>query len=181
LGWSIPDFFITDGDLSDGLAELRAGHHVLIREEKNGFKLAPEHLDWFKHDSDKVVLHAKLQVGEQPVQILSEKYGFGLHLPGGSKLTAIRAAFGGRLGYSAHSIEEALAALDTGADYVFLSPIWQPISKPDDTRPVLGLEALEGIPRVWRDRVVALGGVNWARRLELKERGFGMAMLGRRF
>ena len=63
----------------------------------------------------------------------------------------------GRFGVSAHSEEEVMSALEAGADYVLYSPLFPPISKPNDMRPYLGavrfLKYARGRP------VLALGGV----------------------
>lgn len=85
---------------------------------------------------------------------LATELGLGLHLPGTGDVAAVRAAFRGPLGKSCHSVAEAHAVLRAGADWVFLSPIFPPTSKPGDRRPPLGPAALTGIGPVW-----ALGGI----------------------
>ena len=61
-------------------------------------------------------------------------------------------------GYSAHSLEEALSAEAAGADYLFFSPIFAPLSKPS-ARPALGLEALNRVCSQVSIPVYALGGI----------------------
>lgn len=76
------------------------------------------------------------------------------------------------IGYSAHSIEEAITALAFGATYCTLSPIY--LSK-NKGKP-LGIESLRNIPKSLRSRIVALGGINKSHIHELKNLGlFGFA------
>lgn len=62
------------------------------------------------------------------------------------------------IGYSAHSVEEALFQLKKKVTYVFLSPIFQPISKPDRID-VLGLSKLQELTQATTGVVFALGGI----------------------
>ena len=81
----------------------------------------------------------------------------GVHLPAdGLPTPAVRALVGTGtwIGRSAHGVAEAQSALDAGADYVFLGPIWQTDSHPD--RPGLGPGA---IAAVGSPRVIAIGGI----------------------
>ena len=81
----------------------------------------------------------------------------GVHLPGSGlpELSVRRLIGAGRLiGRSAHTLDEVERARDAGADYVYLSPIFETPGK----GPALGLATLEraaglGLP------VVALGGI----------------------
>ena len=81
----------------------------------------------------------------------------GLHLPAsGLSVTAARSIHGTDclIGCSTHSVTEALLARDSGADYVFLGPIWPTASHPDWAP--LGpdvISEIAGIP------VIAIGGV----------------------
>lgn len=81
----------------------------------------------------------------------------GLHLPAsGLPVAAARKVLGldRLIGCSTHSVAEAHAARDAGADYVFLGPIWRTPSHPNQAP--LGPEIIsqiEGIP------VIAIGGV----------------------
>jgi len=81
----------------------------------------------------------------------------GIHLPGGGIPTYhVRELVGPDvwIGRSTHSVEEALAARDEGADYVFLGPIWPTTSHPG--RAPLGIAA---ISEARTARVIAIGGV----------------------
>ena len=85
----------------------------------------------------------------------------GLHLPAGS-IPPSRwreiAPSGFLIGVSCHNIEEVRAAEQEGADYVFFSPVFTPISKISDLAPhgVAGLaEAAQSV----KIPVLALGGI----------------------
>lgn len=82
------------------------------------------------------------------------------------------------LGYSAHEAAEARDALDAGADYVTLSPIFPSHSKPG--LPPRGLAFLEAsLDHLPPSRVVALGGVDADRVGGVRRAGAGgAAVLG---
>jgi thiamine-phosphate pyrophosphorylase len=82
------------------------------------------------------------------------------------------------LGYSAHEIPEARDALDAGADYVTLSPIFPSFSKPG-ARP-RGLAFLRsGVEALAPRPVIALGGVDPDRLPQVRASGaHGAAILG---
>ena len=69
------------------------------------------------------------------------------------------------IGYSAHSVEEALDAEEQGADYVLLSPIFAPFSK-SSTREPLGINALADAVSKLNISLFALGGISPARAAE---------------
>lgn len=82
------------------------------------------------------------------------------------------------LGYSAHEIPEARDALDAGADYVTLSPIFPSFSKPG-ARP-RGLSFLQsGVQALSPRPVIALGGMDPERLPQVRASGaHGAAILG---
>lgn len=84
----------------------------------------------------------------------------GVHLPRDGDIATARAALGpdALIGYSAHDLDETVAAAGAGADYVTLSPIFESQSKPG-YGPALGLETLQEIAGRAAVPVVALGGV----------------------
>lgn len=92
------------------------------------------------------------------VTAVRETGAVGVHLPDGGDVASARAALGtgACIGYSAHNGAGAAAAVNAGADYVTLSPIFPSISKPD-YGPALGLAALRDVAA--RLPVLALGGV----------------------
>jgi thiamine-phosphate pyrophosphorylase len=83
-----------------------------------------------------------------------------------------------RVSYSAHSMEEIQdLAFDT--DYVFLSPIFDSISKVDYQSNFNDLESLKVNLKNTKTKVIALGGVKTGNEALLKEIGFsGLARLG---
>jgi thiamine-phosphate pyrophosphorylase len=84
----------------------------------------------------------------------------GVHLPSGSDPTVARDRLPqGLIGVSTHSIAEAAALLDAGADYVTISPIFLTDSKPGYD-PALGLAGLAGAVAIADGPIVALAGIN---------------------
>ena len=118
-----------------------------------------------------VVLHDRMP----GARAVARERGLGLHLPSGGDVASVRHLT--IVGVSCHSSADVDVAFSAGADYVLLSPVWSPASKPDDNRPTLGLGAYLSIAG---DRpVLALGGVSPARLRALRERGgYGAAVLG---
>jgi len=86
----------------------------------------------------------------------------GVHLPAGSLAPRLIRAITGTdflIGVSCHSAFDVTRAEEEGADYVFLSPIFETPSKPG-YGPPLGVEVLRAVCRRVRIPVLALGGVN---------------------
>ena len=73
------------------------------------------------------------------------------------------------LGRSVHGIEDAMIAEEEGADYVFLGPVFETNSHPDELP--LGLETFAGIVRRLQVPVVAIGGVEETRLDDLVRSG----------
>lgn len=63
------------------------------------------------------------------------------------------------IGYSSHSLEEALHAEAAGADYVALGAIF-PTKTKGPGHPVQGLDTLEGVARALKVPLVAIGGIH---------------------
>lgn len=84
----------------------------------------------------------------------------GVHLPGGRVAPVVlKQRFGLKVvGVSCHTIDEVMRAEQEGADYAYLSPIFEVSSKPG-YGPALGLGVLEKAARSVRMPVIALGGV----------------------
>jgi len=97
-----------------------------------------------------------------------------------SDWTSVRAEWAAPLGASAHSLDEVGLAARLGLEWVFLSPVFQPASKPLDTRPHLGEEYLLRAQRTHPTlRVYALGGVDPSAATRLAAAGaHGVAVLG---
>ncbi len=86
----------------------------------------------------------------------------GVHLPSHRVAPSLlKARFGLqlRIGVSCHTLDEVLRAEQEGADYVYLSPIFESPSKPG-YGPLLGLRVLEAAAKAATIPVIALGGVN---------------------
>ncbi len=82
------------------------------------------------------------------------------------------------VGYSAHCPEEAFVASVAGADYVFLSPIFPPNSKPAE-RPPLGVDVLEQACSTLQCPIYALGGISAQNAASCRHAGAkGIAMIG---
>lgn len=62
------------------------------------------------------------------------------------------------IGYSTHSLEQALAAVSAPVDYIAIGPIFQTQTK-DRPDPVVGLEVVGEIKRHFIKPVVAIGGI----------------------
>jgi len=74
------------------------------------------------------------------------------------------------LGVSAGSVEEALKAVEDGADYIGASPVFSTPTKPD-APPPLGIEGLRRITQAARIPVVAIGGINASNAAAMREAG----------
>ena len=75
------------------------------------------------------------------------------------------------IGYSTHSVEQALAALNLPIDYLATGPIFQTFTK-TDTSPVLGLEGLRAVREAIGDfPLVAIGGLARANASEVIRAG----------
>jgi thiamine-phosphate pyrophosphorylase len=85
----------------------------------------------------------------------------GAHLPAGSPEPRIWRDIvppGFLLGVSCHTLEEAAAAEQGGANYIFFGPVFSPLSKASPLVP-RGLGALAEAARKVRIPVLALGGI----------------------
>lgn len=75
---------------------------------------------------------------------------------------AARALLGANriIGITVHSVAEAVAAEQAGADYVAASPIFSTTTKTDAGKPA-GITLIENIKKAVRFPVVAIGGINY--------------------
>jgi len=123
----------------------------------------------------RLILHARCP----DAVAIARAGGWGLHLPGDADVARARQRFDGWLGYSAHSREDAVRAWRQGADYVVVSPVWVPISKPEDARPTLRAEGVAAAQEAVGIPVFAMGGITPTRALETRRAGvFGVASIG---
>lgn len=105
---------------------------------------------------------------------LAATLGLGLHLSGSADWEAERRRTSCPLGASAHSAAEVERAAAIGLQWAFLSPVFQPASKPLDTRPHLGEAALIQAQRASPSLVLhALGGITPASAHSLLASGVG--------
>jgi thiamine-phosphate pyrophosphorylase len=65
------------------------------------------------------------------------------------------------VGVSSHSVEQAIAANGTTADYIAIGPIFSTTSK-EQPDPVVGLEGLKRVRSATRKPLVAIGGITLA-------------------
>jgi thiamine-phosphate pyrophosphorylase len=103
------------------------------------------------------------------VDLIAAGRALGVHLPArGLPVATARQLLGATalIGRSTHDPDEARAASDAGADYVFLGPIWETPSHP--RTPGIGLEAIR---RAAPARIIAIGGVTPARTPRCLEAG----------
>jgi thiamine-phosphate pyrophosphorylase len=104
----------------------------------------------------------------------------GVHLRSNSLPVAVaRRLLGSQrlLGVSAHSMDEALRAEASGADYVVLGPLYETPSK-QAFGPPLGLSKLEEVCRVVRVPIIGIGGVTVDRARDVRGAGaFGVAVI----
>lgn len=99
--------------------------------------------------------------------VLAAEYGTGIHL--NSRNPQAPAGFAGTVSRSCHSLEESRGA----ADYVFISPVFDSISKAGYTA-AFSLDELRGKVD---SRCIALGGVEPCRLSQVADAGFGGAAL----
>lgn len=124
-------------------------------------------INFMKHEMDfEFIVH-------HDAQLALQTDAMGVHLTAQSQsVEAVRALFGHDriIGYSAHSLEEALQAKRQGADYVFLGAIFE-TPKSDPNHPILGLEVLKQACRKIEIPVYAIGGVNAQNLAPVKDAG----------
>ncbi len=107
------------------------------------------------------------------VELALQTEALGVHLTAhSSSVESVRALLGRDrvIGYSAHSLEEALQAKRQGADYIFLGAIFE-TPKPDPSHPVLGLDVLKQVCKKIEIPVYAIGGVNTENLILIKDAG----------
>lgn len=171
IGISRPDFFAGEADAINALFD--AGLPLLHLRKPGGSEA----------DVAKIVervrpeFRARLTLHYLPNLAASLGLG-GYHLSNGHPPAP--AGWGGRLSASCHSLEEVRRAKGRGLDYVFLSPIFDSVSKSGYksafSAETLARAAAEGVVD---SRVVALGGIRPSNLRRVEAMGFGgAAVLG---
>ena len=106
----------------------------------------------------------------------AEIHSTGLHLPSHLDPAKWRKRFAGRLGISCHTLEEIQKAEAAHLDYVLISPIFSPISKPD-SREMIGPEKATEFQDQCRIKVFGLGGIHASNTLACRHL-YGVASMG---
>lgn len=102
----------------------------------------------------------------------------GIHFPSHRIGECVDAPEGMCAGASCHTRAELALAADSGADYAFLSPFYDPASKPGRGAP-LGAEGFKRVVTDIETPVFALGGVAPEKLREVRDAGaYGAAVLG---
>lgn len=180
-----PLYLITDrnappsGDLPGALDAALAGGVRFVQFREKDLPYA-ERLGLGREVASRAFEHgARLLVNGDPD--LADALGAdGVHLGKGTvSVSAVRTeGYGGLIGYSAHSGEEAAAAFAEGADFATLSPVF-PTNSKFSSGPVLGLDAFGRELGIARGPVYALGGVDALNASMCIERGArGVALIG---
>jgi thiamine monophosphate synthase len=109
----------------------------------------------------------------------ASRLGCGLHLPAAMDAAPLRSVITGTLSQSCHDAVGLAAAAAAGCDFAFLSPVFSPGSKPDDSRPTLGLTGLAALCADAPLPVIALGGIGPMQVAGCREAGAaGVACIG---
>ncbi len=85
----------------------------------------------------------------------------------GDKISKKNIRSGGCVSSSCHDFKTAMEMLSKHADYIFISPVFKPLSKPGDSRDVLPRNSLEKLLAEYGERVVLLGGITEKRNVLL--------------
>ncbi len=121
---------------------------------------------------------ARVIVNGEP-ELADELGAAGVHLGRATRpVEDVRAGYRGLIGYSAHTGGEAAEAFAAGADFVTLSPVFPPRSKPSPG-PILGLEGFRFDVQACGGPVYALGGVGAENAAACIDAGaHGVALIG---
>lgn len=165
---------------------------IIITEASVNIELLQQLISKFGNDIYSVVLRKVMRVKEVSKQLLplcrqkgvfllahsdpiNIEFCDGIHLNAKSETVEnIRNRFGGdiKIGYSAHTIEQAIQAKHQGADYVFLSPVFK--SKDSYSKAMGVLEFNASVEKIGSG-VFALGGVNSDNVIQISKQAAGIA------
>jgi len=161
------------GLVADAQAIAEGGCDQMILREPDRSRWAIEQiLPALKKHLPGLILH----VSNVNAWRFAEIHQTGLHLPSHADPKLGRSRFTGRMGQSCHNQDEVLAAAQHGLDYVFLSPVFSPLSKHDDRLPMGPDEAgrIQGLVSL---PVFALGGIQTRNAPEC-DNCYGVASMG---
>ena len=134
---------------------------------KQDYQYYIEEIDALKNEMDfDYIIH-------HHVDLYESSNALGVHLTSQSpSVQDTRKKFGREciIGYSAHSLEEAVHAKQNGADYIFLGAIFN-TPKPNPDHPVLGLETLQKVCRKIEIPIYAVGGINSENLILIRDAG----------
>lgn len=127
---------------------------------------------------DGLILHAS----HPDAADIAEASGWGLHLSSDADVHGIRPRIRGLLGVSCHDEVELQAAAAAGADYATISPVFSPISKPQDERRTLGVAGVTAAISDVSMPVFALGGITAENAASMADTNIhGVASIGHLF
>ncbi|MCI0413558.1 thiamine phosphate synthase [bacterium] len=165
----ISDRTLYDQPLPEVAAESeKAGVHCFLLREKD---LSARELLFLAREL-RPLLHRTRMIVHGSLEVALASNADGVHLQKDNiPISAVRSRYRHlAIGYSAHSFDEMKKAEGEGADYVFISPVFEPLSKQSSLAP-LGLSVLTA----WNSRmgipVFALGGVSSRNLFELRAAG----------
>lgn len=118
------------------------------------FEAAKEVMRFKKHFDFQLIIN-------DYVDVAAELRADGVHIgKNDMPVEDVRRRVGDRLiiGYSSHSLEEAVAAEKAGADYVALGAIFRTATK-GPGHPIVGIETLRQVTQTLKVPVVAIGGI----------------------
>jgi len=122
-----------------------------------------------------LIIHANCSDGVE----IASRCGTGLHLSAHMDPESVRPQITGWLGKSCHNPIDLVLARNAGCDYVTLSPVFEPLSKPGDKRATLGRDGLAALCATTEIPVMALGGMTPERVAIVAAAGaYGVASMG---
>ncbi len=147
------------------------------------FQTSAAILQWREKDQDETATRRCVRLGVEEArrtgklflvnswcEIAQEEGADGVHLRADQQVPRTAACRPFLQGKSVHSLDDALRAQDDGADYVWLGPIFDPLSKKSYTAP-LGLRILEETVKALTVPVFALGGIDASNREQVLSTG----------
>lgn len=165
-----PEQFTTSNEVKTIRHLIAGGITVHIRKQEDELKIAQFLSTFPEEERQSLTIHRHVKLAEEL------KLG-GIHLTGNQAFKEIPENWSGRVSKSCHSIEE-INGIKYNCDYVFLSPIFDSISKPGYSTAFKLEDLAMELPKISQE-VIALGGVTLNHLETLENTGFdGAAFLG---